>query len=98
VPAGNGTLVAVFAPLVGAGPARPNGATKAERQVAAFRRRSWEKNFFPLMTLLNGYELLQQRATELVIVGRAGRPREPRRCARAGLRQKACPDKNSCVA
>jgi uncharacterized protein len=39
----------------------------AERQVAAFAA-ELEKNFFPLMTLLNGYELLQ-RATELVIVG-----------------------------
>ena len=40
---------------------------KAERQFAAFAG-ELEGNFFPLMTLLNGYETLQ-RATELVIVG-----------------------------
>jgi uncharacterized protein len=66
VPAGNGTLVAVFARLwVLTGEAA--WRDKAERQVAAFAG-ELEKNFFPLMTLLNGYELLQ-RATELVIVG-----------------------------
>jgi uncharacterized protein YyaL (SSP411 family) len=45
---------------------------KARRQVAAFAG-ELEGNFFPLMTLLNGYELLQS-ATELVIVGEAGDP------------------------
>jgi hypothetical protein len=40
---------------------------QAERQVAAFAG-ELEGNFFPLMTLLNNYELLQA-ATELVIVG-----------------------------
>jgi uncharacterized protein len=66
VPAGNGTLVAVFARLwILTGEA--TWRDKAERQVAAFAA-ELEKNFFPLMTLLNGYELLQ-RATELVIVG-----------------------------
>jgi uncharacterized protein YyaL (SSP411 family) len=40
---------------------------KAERQLAAFAS-ELEGNFFPLMTLLNGYETLQS-ATELVIVG-----------------------------
>jgi uncharacterized protein YyaL (SSP411 family) len=66
VPAGNGTLVTVFARLwVLTGKAA--WRDKAERQVAAFAG-ELEKNFFPLMTLLNGYELLQ-RATELVIVG-----------------------------
>ena len=40
---------------------------KAERQVAAFAG-ELEGNFFPLMTLLNGYETLQS-AIELVIVG-----------------------------
>jgi uncharacterized protein YyaL (SSP411 family) len=66
VPAGNGTLVAVFARLwVLTGEAA--WRDKAEHQVAAFAG-ELEKNFFPLMTLLNGYELLR-RATELVIVG-----------------------------
>ena len=40
---------------------------KAERQLVAFAG-ELEGNFFPLMTLLNGYETLQS-ATELVIVG-----------------------------
>ena len=40
---------------------------KAERQFAAFAG-ELEGNFFPLMTLLNNYELLQS-AMELVIVG-----------------------------
>jgi len=66
VPAGNGTLVAAFARLwVLTGEAA--WRDRAERQVAAFAA-GLEKNFFPLMTLLNGYELLQ-RAAELVIVG-----------------------------
>ena len=66
VPAGNATLVGVFARLwVLTGDAA--WRDKAERQVAAFAG-ELEGNFFPLMTLLNGYELLQS-ATELVIVG-----------------------------
>ena len=66
VPAGNGTLVGVFARLwVLTGEATWHD--KARRQVAAFAG-ELEGNFFPLMTLLNGYELLQS-ATELVIVG-----------------------------
>jgi uncharacterized protein YyaL (SSP411 family) len=65
-PAGNATLVGVFARLwVLDGDA--TWRDKAERQVAAFAG-ELEGNFFPLMTLLNGYETLQ-RATELVIVG-----------------------------
>jgi uncharacterized protein YyaL (SSP411 family) len=65
-PAGNGTLVGVFARmwlLTG----EPAWRDKAERQVAAFAG-ELQTNFFPLMTLLNNYELLQS-ATELVIVG-----------------------------
>jgi uncharacterized protein YyaL (SSP411 family) len=65
-PAGNATLIGVFARLwllEGDEAWRD----KAERQVAAFAG-ELEANFFPLMTLLNNYELLQ-RAMELVIVG-----------------------------
>jgi uncharacterized protein YyaL (SSP411 family) len=65
-PAGNGTLLGVFARLwVLDGD--ETWRDKGERQLAAFAG-ELEGNFFPLMTLLNGYELLQ-RATELVIVG-----------------------------
>ena len=71
VPAGNGTLVGVFARLwVLTGEATWHD--KARRQVAAFAG-ELEGNFFPLMTLLNGYELLQS-ATELVIVGEPDDP------------------------
>ena len=71
VPAGNGTLVGVFARLwVLTGEAAWHD--KARRQVAAFAG-ELEGNFFPLMTLLNGYELLQS-ATELVIVGEPDDP------------------------
>jgi uncharacterized protein YyaL (SSP411 family) len=66
VPAGNGTLVSVFARLwVLSGDATWHD--RARRQVAAFAG-ELENNFFPLMTLLNGYDLLQN-AAELVIVG-----------------------------
>jgi uncharacterized protein len=65
-PAGNGTLLGVFARLwVLDGDEA--WRDKAERQLAAFAG-ELEGNFFPLMTLLNGYETLQG-ATELVIVG-----------------------------
>jgi hypothetical protein len=65
-PAGNGTLLGVFARLwVLDGDEA--WRTKAERQFAAFAG-ELEGNFFPLMTLLNGYETLQS-AVELVIVG-----------------------------
>jgi uncharacterized protein YyaL (SSP411 family) len=65
-PAGNGTLLGVFARLwVLDGDEVWHD--KAERQLAAFAG-ELEGNFFPLMTLLNGYETLQS-ATELVIVG-----------------------------
>ena len=71
VPAGNATLVGVFARLwVLTGEATWHD--KARRQVAAFAG-ELEGNFFPLMTLLNGYELLQS-ATELVIVGELDDP------------------------
>ena len=63
VPAGNGTLVGVFARLwVLTGEARWHD--KARAQVAAFAG-ELDSNFFPLMTLLNGYETLQS-AAELV--------------------------------
>ena len=65
-PAGNGTLVGVFARLwVLTGDALWHD--KARHQVAAFAG-ELDSNFFPLMTLLNGYETLQS-AVELVIVG-----------------------------
>jgi hypothetical protein len=71
-PAGNGALVGVFVRLW-----LLSGDTtwrdKAERQVAAFAG-ELQTNFFPLMTLLNNYELLQS-ATELVIVGDSADPR-----------------------
>ncbi|MEA2804386.1 MAG: uncharacterized protein QOE49_4481, partial [Rhodospirillaceae bacterium] len=71
VPSGNATLVGVFARLwVLTG--EESWHDKARRQVAAFAG-ELEGNFFPLMTLLNGYELLQS-ATELVIVGEAEDP------------------------
>jgi uncharacterized protein YyaL (SSP411 family) len=70
-PAGNGTLVGVFARLwVLTG--EQSWHDKASRQVAAFAG-ELETNFFPLMTLLNNYELLQS-ATELVIVGDPTQP------------------------
>ena len=89
-PAGNGTLVGVFARLwVLDGD--DAWRDKAERQVAAFAG-ELEGNFFPLMTLLNGYELLQS-ATELVIVGDPGVSRKPRRCVARSMR-KACPTRS----
>ncbi|UYN95333.1 MAG: thioredoxin domain-containing protein [Enhydrobacter sp.] len=66
VPAGNATLVGVFArlwALTGDAAWRD----KAERQVAAFAG-ELQTNLFPLMTLLNGHETLQG-LVELVIVG-----------------------------
>ncbi len=66
VPAGNGTLVGVFARLwVISGDQA--WYDKALKQVAAFAG-ELRTNFFPLMSLLNGYQTLQG-ATELVIVG-----------------------------
>jgi hypothetical protein len=77
VPAGNGTLVGVFARLwVLTGD--PAWHDKADRQVAAFAG-ELESNFFPLMTLLNGYESLQS-ATELVIVGDPAAPETQALC------------------
>jgi len=66
VPPGNATLVGVFARLwtITGDPAWHD---KAVKQVAAFAG-ELDGNFFPLMTLLNGYETLQG-ATEVVIVG-----------------------------
>ena len=83
VPSGNGTLVGVFARLwVLSGDATWHD--KARRQVAAFAG-ELENNFFPLMTLLNGYETLQS-ATELVIVGDPATP-DHRSAAPRGLCQ-----------
>ena len=67
-PAGNGTLVGVFARLwVLDGDEA--WRDKAERQVAAFAG-ELEGNFFPLMTLLNGYETAAARDR----AGDRGRP------------------------
>jgi uncharacterized protein YyaL (SSP411 family) len=66
VPSGNGTLVGIFARLW-ALTGDDVWRDKADRQVSAFAG-ELESNFFPLMTLLNGYETLQS-AVELVIVG-----------------------------
>jgi uncharacterized protein YyaL (SSP411 family) len=77
VPAGNGTLVGVFARLwILTGD--PAWHDKADRQVAAFAG-ELESNFFPLMTLLNGYESLQS-ATELVVVGDPAAPETQALC------------------
>ncbi|MBN9091344.1 MAG: thioredoxin domain-containing protein [Reyranella sp.] len=66
VPAGNGTLIGVLARLwVLTGDERWHD--KARRQFAAFAG-ELDSNFFPLMTLLNGYETLHS-PVELVIVG-----------------------------
>jgi len=65
-PAGNGTLLGVFARL-SVLDGDEAWRDKAERQFAAFAG-ELEGNFFPLMTLLNNYELTL-RAMELVIVG-----------------------------
>jgi uncharacterized protein YyaL (SSP411 family) len=71
VPAGNGTLVGVFARLwVLSGDATWHD--RARRQIAAFAG-ELENNFFPLMSLLNGYDLLEN-AVELVIVGDPAQP------------------------
>jgi uncharacterized protein YyaL (SSP411 family) len=71
VPAGNGTLVGVFARLwvISGDDAWHDKATK---QVAAFAG-ELKTSFFPLMTLLNGYETLQG-AIEIVIVGDPSAP------------------------
>jgi uncharacterized protein YyaL (SSP411 family) len=88
VPAGNGTLVAVFARLrILTGDQRWHD--KALKQVAAFAG-ELESNFFPLMSLLNGYETLQS-AVELVI---AGDPASPdTEALRRAVYGKSLPDK-----
>ena len=52
---------------------------KALRQFSAFAG-ELESNFFPLMTLLNGYELLQ-KAVELVLVGDFDAPEASAKCS-----------------
>jgi uncharacterized protein YyaL (SSP411 family) len=87
-PAGNGTLVGVFARLwllTGDHTWRD----KAERQVAAFAG-ELQTNFFPLMTLLNNYELMQS-ATELVIVGDPVDPRT--KALRRAVHARSLPNK-----
>jgi uncharacterized protein YyaL (SSP411 family) len=87
-PAGNGTLVGVFARLwILTGDARWHD--KAGRQVAAFAG-ELESNFFPLMTLLNGYETLQN-AVELVIVGDPSSPQTE--ALRRAVYDRSLPDK-----
>jgi uncharacterized protein YyaL (SSP411 family) len=88
VPAGNGLLVGVFARLwVLTGEARWHD--KALKQVAAFAG-ELESNFFPLMSLLNGYETLQG-AVELVIVGEPSAPATE--TLRRAAYDKSLPDK-----
>ncbi len=83
VPAGNGTLVGVFARLwVLTGEARWHD--KARAQVAAFAG-ELDSNFFPLMTLLNGYETLQS-AVEMVLVGESD-------ALRRAIYRRSLPDK-----
>jgi uncharacterized protein YyaL (SSP411 family) len=87
-PAGNGLLVGVFARLwVLTGEARWHD--KARAQVAAFAG-ELESNFFPLMTLLNGYETLQS-AVELVLVGDPAAP--DTHALRRALYDRSLPDK-----
>lgn len=87
-PAGNGTLVGVFARLwILTGEARWHD--KARRQVAAFAG-ELESNFFPLMTLLNGYETLQS-GVELVIVGELESPQTE--ALRRAIYDRSLPDK-----
>jgi uncharacterized protein YyaL (SSP411 family) len=88
VPAGNGTLVGVFARLwVLTGEARWHD--KARAQVAAFAG-ELDSNFFPLMTLLNGYEMLQS-AVEMVLVGDPSAPQTE--ALRRAIYNKSLPDK-----
>ena len=88
VPAGNGLLVGVFARLwVLTGETRWHD--KARAQVAAFAG-ELDSNFFPLMTLLNGYETLQS-AVELVLVGDPAAPRTE--ALRRAIYGKSLPDK-----
>jgi hypothetical protein len=88
VPAGNGTLVGVFARLwVLTGEAHWHD--KARAQVAAFAG-ELDSNFFPLMTLLNGYETLQS-AAELVLVGDPAAPETE--ALRRAIYTKSQPDK-----
>jgi uncharacterized protein YyaL (SSP411 family) len=87
-PAGNGLLVGVFARLwVLTGESRWHD--KARAQVAAFAG-ELESNFFPLMTLLNGYETLQG-AVELVLVGDPSSPQTE--ALRRALYDRSLPDK-----
>jgi uncharacterized protein YyaL (SSP411 family) len=88
VPAGNGTLVGVFARLrILTGDARWHD--KALKQVAAFAG-ELESNFFPLMSLLNGYETVQS-AIELVIVGDPASP--PTEALRRAVYARSLPNK-----
>jgi uncharacterized protein YyaL (SSP411 family) len=71
VPSGNGTMVGVLARLW-ALTGEQRFRDRAEDVVAAFAGEV-ERNFFPLMTLMNNAELLQA-LTEIVIVGSPGDP------------------------
>jgi uncharacterized protein YyaL (SSP411 family) len=66
VPAGNGVLAGVFARLFYL-TGEERWRDKAEGQIRAFTGEI-ERNFFPLSTLLNGNELLQD-AIQIVLVG-----------------------------
>jgi uncharacterized protein YyaL (SSP411 family) len=88
VPSGNGTMIGVLARLWSlTGEARYRA--RAEEIVAAFAGEV-ERNFFPLMTLMNSAELLQ-RLVEIVIVGPPGDP-ATRALVRA-VHDRSLPDK-----
>ncbi|HSI01626.1 MAG TPA: thioredoxin domain-containing protein [Reyranella sp.] len=87
-PAGNGMLVGVFARLwILTGDSRWHD--KARAQVAAFAG-ELESNFFPLMTLLNGYETLHS-AVETVLVGDLSSPQTE--ALRRAILGRSLPDK-----
>ena len=87
-PSGNGVLVGVFARLwVLSGD--DAWYDKAQRLVAAFAG-ELQSNFLPLMSLLNGYETLQQ-ASEMVIVGDPASPATE--ALRRALYSKSLPNK-----
>jgi uncharacterized protein len=70
-PAGNGTLVEVFARLYYL-TGEAHFRTRADEIIAAFAGEV-QRNLFGLATLLNGAELLE-RALQIVVVGARGRP------------------------
>jgi uncharacterized protein YyaL (SSP411 family) len=88
VPSGNGTMIGVLARLW-ALTGEQRYRDRADELVATFAGEV-ERNFFPLMTLMNSAELLQNMV-EIVIVGL---PDDPATCALvAGVHGRSLPDK-----